>query len=50
MADVTTQSNVGIDVSKEWLDIVVLPGGETWRAENKPEAMGELINSPYATS
>jgi len=43
MAEVSNQSNVGIDVSKEWLDIVVLPSGETWRAENKPEAMGELI-------
>lgn len=43
MAEVTTQTNVGIDVSKDWLDIVVIPSGETWRTENKEEAIRELI-------
>lgn len=43
MAELTTQTNVGIDVSKDWLDIVVLPSGETWRTENKEEAIRELI-------
>jgi len=43
MAEVTIQANVGIDVSKEWLDVVVLPSGETWRTENKEEAIRELV-------
>jgi transposase len=43
MAEITTQTNVGIDVSKDWLDIVVLPSGETWRTENKEETIRELI-------
>ena len=43
MAEVTTQTNIGIDVSKDWLDIVVIPSGETWRTENKEEAIRELI-------
>lgn len=43
MAEIINQTNVGIDVSKDWLDIVVLPGGETWRTENKEEAIRELI-------
>lgn len=43
MAAVTTQTNVGIDVSKDWLDVVVIPSGETWRTANKEEAIRELI-------
>jgi transposase len=43
MAEITTLTNVGIDVSKDWLDIVVLPSGETFRIENTEEQMGALI-------
>ena len=43
MAEVTSQTNVGIDVSKNWLDIVVIPSGETWRTENQEAAIRELI-------
>ena len=42
MAEVINQTNVGIDVSKDWLDIVVIPSGETWRTENKETALREL--------
>jgi transposase len=45
MAEVTIQTNVGIDVSKDWLDVVVIPSGETWRTENKEEAIRELIKN-----
>jgi transposase len=45
MAEITTQTNVGIDVSKDWLDIVVLPSGETWRTENQEEAIREMIKT-----
>jgi hypothetical protein len=27
---------IGIDVSKDWLDIHVLPSGEAWRTEVSP--------------
>ena len=43
MAELTTRTNVGIDVSKEWLDIAVLPSGETWRTKNEEAAIQELI-------
>ena len=43
MAEILLKTNVGIDVSKKWLDIVVIPSGETWRTENTGEAIGELI-------
>src|SRR5512139_3152887 len=43
MAEITTPTNVGIDVSKEWLDIAVLPSGETWRTKNEGTAIQELI-------
>jgi transposase len=43
MAELTTRTNVGIDVSKEWLDIAVLPSGETWRTKNEETAIQELI-------
>lgn len=34
---------VGIDVSKRWLDIAVRPSGESWRIENAPAAISELV-------
>ena len=43
MAEITTPSNVGIDVSKDWLDIVVIPSGETWRTENIAEEIDVLV-------
>jgi len=43
MAELTTQTNVGIDVSKDWLDIVVIPSGETWRTENTEGTIRELV-------
>lgn len=35
-------SNVGIDVSKEWLDVAVYPGGEHFRASNDARGWREL--------
>ena len=43
MAEITNPTHVGIDVSKDWLDIVALPSGETWRTENTDSTMGVLI-------
>ena len=43
MAEITNPSNVGIDVSKDWLDIVAIPTGETWRAENIAEEIDVLV-------
>lgn len=43
MAEITSPTNVGIDVSKDWLDIVVIPSGETWRTENIESTMSVLI-------
>src|SRR6185436_10786713 len=43
MADIATPTNIGIDVSKDWLDIIVLPSGETFRIENTEEKMGALV-------
>lgn len=34
---------IGIDVSKQWLDIVVIPNGESLRIGNTEQAIGELI-------
>lgn len=34
---------VGIDVSKERLDIAVLPGGETWSTVNREQEVAELV-------
>ncbi len=34
---------VGIDVSKDWLDIAVHPGGEEWRVNQDPEGLVELV-------
>jgi transposase len=43
MAEITDPTYIGIDVSKDWLDIVVLPGGETWRTENSEDKMDVLV-------
>ncbi len=43
MAEITRRIYVGIDVSKGWLDIAVLPSGETWRTPNTPSSMGALV-------
>lgn len=43
MAELTTPTTVGIDVSKGWLDIVVIPSGETWRTKNEEEAIQLLV-------
>jgi transposase len=43
MAETTNPTNIGIDVCKDWLDIVVRPGGETWRTENIEGKMDVLI-------
>ena len=40
--DTETKSNVGIDVSKCWLDVHVLPSGETLRVPNTPEGIRKL--------
>lgn len=34
---------IGIDVSKEWLDLAALPSGRTWRCANDPLALPELV-------
>jgi transposase len=36
------KSNVGIDVSKSWLDVHVLPSGDTLRVTNSREGVGKL--------
>lgn len=43
MAEIINPTNIGIDVSKDWLDIVVLPSGETWRTKNQEDAIRELL-------
>ena len=43
MAEITNPTNIGIDVSKDWLDIVVIPSGETWRTENTEDKIGVLV-------
>lgn len=43
MAEITDPTNVGIDVSKDWLDIVAIPSGETWRVQNTEEPMDVLV-------
>ena len=43
MAEITNPTNVGIDVSKDWLDIVVTPSGETLRIENTEEQAGVVV-------
>lgn len=44
MAEIINQTNVGIDVSKDWLDVVVIPSGKTWRTKNEEEAIRGLVN------
>ena len=34
---------VGIDVSKEWVDVAVRPGGEEWRERLDEEGIEELV-------
>jgi transposase len=34
---------VGVDISKAWLDVGVLPSGELWRVSNEPAAITQLI-------
>lgn len=34
---------VGIDVSKKWLDVAVIPSNESWRTENTDEAIHALM-------
>jgi transposase len=36
--------DIGIDVSKQWLDTVVIPSGETWHTENNEQAIGYLFS------
>jgi transposase len=43
MAEILLKTFVGIDVSKKWLDIAVLPSGETWRTENNEAGIGILL-------
>jgi transposase len=43
MAEITHPTNVGVDVSQGWLDIVVTPSGETWRTENTEEKADVLV-------
>jgi transposase len=43
MAETIVVTCVGIDVSKKWLDVAVIPSGETWRTENTEEAIRVLI-------
>jgi transposase len=43
MTEITNPTHVGIDVSKDWLDIVVIPSGETWRTENIESKMDVLV-------
>lgn len=40
--DTKAKSNVGIDVSKSWLDVCVLPSGEALRVSNTPEGIRRL--------
>lgn len=37
------QRTVGIDVAKDWLDIAVLPAGQTWRVSNTPTGIARLL-------
>jgi transposase len=45
MAELTSRTTVGIDVSKEWLDIAVLPSGETWRTKNEEASIQDLVQT-----
>lgn len=41
---------IGIDVSKAWLDIAVLPSEESWRIENTEKGIAELIRKLHVLS
>jgi transposase len=45
MAETSANTYIGIDVSKQWLDIAVIPSGETWRIENTDEDIRVLVAS-----
>jgi len=45
MAEEFTKLFVGIDVSKKWLDIVLLPSNETWRIKNREEDILNFIET-----
>ena len=34
---------IGIDVSKEWVDVAVRPTGDTWRVNQDQEGIDALI-------
>jgi transposase len=36
---------LGIDTSKEWIDAHLLPGNETWKVDNTPEALQSWIST-----
>ena len=38
-----TSSYVGIDVSKDWLDVAVLGEGREWQVDNNPEGIAKLV-------
>ncbi len=44
MAEQPTRFFVGIDVSKAWWDIAVLPSGESWRMANSAAGLDELLH------
>ena len=43
MAELSTPTNIGIDVSKDWLDIYVLPTQQTRRIPNTTEDIQKAI-------
>jgi len=43
MAETSERRHVGIDVSKKWLDVAMIPSGETWRTENTEEQILVLV-------
>ena len=45
MAEAMVKTYIGIDVSKKWLDMAVLPSGETWRIENTEADIRVLVAS-----
>ena len=44
------KSFVGIDVSKEWLDVAVLPAEDNWREENTVKGFERLIRRLHSDS
>ena len=35
---------VGIDVAKEWADVAIRPGGDTWSADYDERGVSELVS------